>query len=180
MTCDGEVRSAVVRRRERKRLLALAPGVRIDPTVYVRAPQRLMLGAGMFIDAGAVLRCGGQDWCPPDGGITICADSYVGPNAVLFGGAGIEISDAALISPGVVITSPQHSFDTAEVDIREQPLCFGRVVIERDVWIGANATVLPGIRIGHGSVVGAGAVVGHDVEPGKVVLGVPERVMRAR
>jgi galactoside O-acetyltransferase len=53
-------------------------------------------------------------------------------------------------------------------------------VIERNVWIGANATILPGVRVGHGSVVGAGAVVARDVPPLSVVLGVPARVARER
>ena len=66
------------------------------------------------------------------------------------------------------------------LDIREQPLQFARVVIERNVWIGANATVLPGVRLGEGAIVGAGAVVTSDVPPGTLVLGVPARVIRER
>jgi acetyltransferase-like isoleucine patch superfamily enzyme len=54
------------------------------------------------------------------------------------------------------------------------------VVIERDVWIGANATILPGVRLGAGSVVGAGAVVTRGVPPRTVVLGVPAEVARER
>jgi acetyltransferase-like isoleucine patch superfamily enzyme len=98
----------------------------------------------------------------------------------LFGAAGIEIGASVLISPGVVITSHQHSYAQRDVEIRLQPLRFGRVVIERDVWIGANATVLPGVRVGTGSVVGAGAVVTRDVPPGTIVMGVPARSAHER
>jgi len=52
------------------------------------------------------------------------------------------------------------------------------VVIEDDVWIGANAVVLPGVTIGARSVVGAGAVVVKDVAPKTIVAGVPARVIR--
>jgi acetyltransferase-like isoleucine patch superfamily enzyme len=176
----GELRAAAARERARRRLVQSAPGIRIDRTVHVRSPDRLVLGAHTFIDTGAMLHCGGQEWSPHDGGITIGANVYIGPNSVLFGAAGIEIGDGALISPGVVITSHQHTFADRQQDIRLQPLDFGRVVIERNVWVGANASVMPGVRLGEGSVVGAGAVVTRDVAAGTVVLGVPARVSRER
>ncbi len=64
------------------------------------------------------------------------------------------------------------------VDIRD-PLNHP-VVIEDDVWIGANAVIMPGVRVRRGAVVGAGAVVTRDVEPYTVAVGVPARAMRAR
>jgi acetyltransferase-like isoleucine patch superfamily enzyme len=174
------VRRQAAERRALRRLEASVPGVRIHDTVHIRSPERLSLSPGVFIDAGVVLHCGGMDWSPHDGGILIGPNAYIGPNSTLFGAAGIEIGESALISPGVVITSHQHSYARTDMDIRLQPLRFGRVVIERDVWIGANATVLPGVRLGTGSVVGAGAVVTHDVCPRTVVLGIPARVARER
>ncbi len=175
-----ELRAWVGARRVRAQLLASAPTARIDESVHIRSAARLRLGDRCFIDAGVVLHCGGTGWGPDEGGISVGIDAYIGPNSVLFGAAGIEIGDAALISPGVVITSHQHSFRRTDVAIRKQPLQTGRVVIERDVWIGANATLLPGVRIGAGSIVGAGAVVTSDVPPGVVVVGVPARVLHDR
>jgi serine acetyltransferase len=163
-----------------RELEARAPGIRIARSVEVRSPDRLVLGAHVIVERGVLLHCGGMDWSVPDAGISLGEHSYVGPNSVLFGGGGIDIGEAVLISPGVVITSHQHTFERADQDIREQPLDFGRVTVERDVWIGANATILPGVRIGSGSVVGAGAVVSRDISPGGVALGVPARVIRER
>jgi|SRR3954451_10282008 len=174
------LRDLAGRDRLRRRLEAGAPGARLHPTVEVRAPERLTLGAGAFVDHGVVLHCGGQEWSGGAGRISIGANTYIGPTSVLFGAGGIDIADAVLISPGVVITSQQHSFDARGTDIRDQPLRFGTITIERDVWIGANATILPGVRLGHGSVVGAGAVVARDVPPMAVVIGVPARVTRVR
>ena len=57
---------------------------------------------------------------------------------------------------------------------------YGEIVIEDDVWIAANCTITPGTRIGHGAVVGAGAVVTRDVEPYAIVGGVPARVIKQR
>src|SRR4051794_7229896 len=146
-------REAVGRSRVRRRLLAEATGVQMHRTVDVRSPDRLLLGPRVVVDRGVVLHCGGMDWSPPDGGISLGANSYVGPNCVLVGAGGIEIGEAALISPGVVITSHQHSFGRPDQDIRHQPLRFDKVVVGRDVWIGANATILPGVRVGSGTVI---------------------------
>jgi acetyltransferase-like isoleucine patch superfamily enzyme len=174
------LRELAGRERERRALAASAPGVRIDPTVTIRSPERLSLGPQVFVDHGVLLHCGGMDWSGGEGGIAIGAHGYVGPNSVLFGAGGIEVGESVLISPGVVITSHQHTFERADADIREQPTEFARVVIERDVWIGANAAILPGVTLGRGCVVGAGAVVTRDVPPGSVVAGVPARSIGER
>jgi maltose O-acetyltransferase len=54
------------------------------------------------------------------------------------------------------------------------------VIIEDDVWIGARVIILPGVKIGKGSIVGAGAVVTKDVEPYSIVAGVPAKLIRKR
>jgi acetyltransferase-like isoleucine patch superfamily enzyme len=176
----GALRESVAHRRMLAQIEHSAPRVRIDHSTHIRSPSRLSVGADVFIDAGVVLHCGGMDWGPPDGGITIGEHSYVGPGCTLFGAAGIEIGASVLISPGVVITSHQHSYGQGDLEMRRQPLRFGRVVIEDDVWIGANATVLPGVRLATGSIVGAGAVVTRDVPARSIALGVPARVARER
>jgi acetyltransferase-like isoleucine patch superfamily enzyme len=174
------LRALVADRRSRSQMLRRSPGARIARGVEIRTPDRLTLGAGVVIDSGVMLHCGGMEWSPPDGGISIGARSYIGPNSVLFGAGGIELGEAVQVSPGVVITSHQHTFERSDVDMRDQPIEFARVVIERDVWIGANATILPGVRIGAGTVVGAGAVVTADLPARVVALGVPARVRSER
>lgn len=162
-----------------RRLERAHPGLRLGPGVELRSPERLHLGRDVFIDAYAVLHCGGQDWSE-GGGITLGDRSYVGPHAVLFGAGGIEAGHDVLISPGVVITSHQHTFADPGRAMREQPIAFARVVIEDDVWIGANAVVLPGVRLGRGCVIGAGAVVTADVSARGGAVGVPARVVHER
>jgi len=56
----------------------------------------------------------------------------------------------------------------------------GDTIVENDVWIGYNATLLPGIKVGSGAIIGAGAVVTKDVEPYAIVAGNPARVIRMR
>ncbi|MGE0453013.1 MAG: DapH/DapD/GlmU-related protein [Vicinamibacteria bacterium] len=99
---------------------------------------------------------------------------------MLFGAGEIVVGNDVLISPGAVITSHQHTFRDPDREMRSQPIAFGKVTIEDDVWIGANAVILPGVRLGRGCVVGAGAVVTRDVAERGIAVGVPARVTRER
>ncbi|WP_129841155.1 sugar O-acetyltransferase [Streptomyces sp. RFCAC02] len=88
----------------------------------------------------------------------------------------IRIGDGVMIAPNVTLTTTGHPVHpTRRVDYARfsEP-----IVIEDRVWIGSNAVVLPGVRIGHGSVIGAGSVVSRDVPPMVVAVGTPCRVLR--
>lgn len=175
----ASLRAGAGRRRQRRRLEAGGDDIRIHPSVEIRSPSRLTLGSEVVVDCGVVLHCGGMPWSGYAGGISIGSKSYIGPNSVLFGAGCIEIGESVLVAPGVVITSQEHQ-QGHRADMRDQPVELDRIVIERNVWIGANATILPGVRLGHGSIVGAGAVVTQNVPAMTVVLGVPARVARER
>ncbi|MEU3223697.1 sugar O-acetyltransferase [Streptomyces sp. NPDC006976] len=88
----------------------------------------------------------------------------------------IHIGDDVMIAPGVTLTTTGHPVHPA------RRADFGRfsepIVIEDKVWIGSNAVVLPGVRIGYGSVIGAGSVVSRSIPPMSVALGTPCRVVR--
>ena len=81
---------------------------------------------------------------------------------------GISIGDRVLIGPRVTLSTAGHPADPGE---RYDYITHAPIVIEEDVWIGAAATITPGVTIGRGSVVGAGAVVAKDVPPLSVVTG---------
>ena len=82
------------------------------------------------------------------------------------------------LAQGIVVTALNHNFNDDAKRIDEQGVSTKSVIIEDDVWIGANAVVLPGVTIGQHSVVAAGAVVTQDVPPYTVVAGVPAKVVK--
>jgi len=96
------------------------------------------------------------------------------------GEGGLFIGEYTLIGPGVFILSAGHEFDDLATPIQQQRLTYGRISIERDVWIGARAIVLQGVTIGQGAVVASGALVREDVPSGAVVAGHPARIVRYR
>lgn len=91
------------------------------------------------------------------------------------------IGDNVLMGPEVIILTSGHKYENADELIRNQ----GRlpekpVYVGNDVWIGARAIILPGVRIEDGAVIGAGAVVTKDVPPYTVVGGVPAKIIKQR
>jgi galactoside O-acetyltransferase len=88
----------------------------------------------------------------------------------------IRIGNGVMIAPSVTLTTTGHPVHAARrVDFARfsEP-----IVIEDKVWIGSNVVVLPGVRIGYGSVIGAGSVVSRDIPPMVVAVGVPCRILR--
>jgi acetyltransferase-like isoleucine patch superfamily enzyme len=105
--------------------------------------------------------------------------SFLGKGVEIDCQENISIGEHVLLAPGCFITD--HNHDRAvDKRIDQQKCVSAPVVIEDDVWVGANAVILPGVKIGQGAVVGAGAVVSRDVESFTVVGGVPARMIAKR
>lgn len=94
--------------------------------------------------------------------------------------AGIVIGDDVSIAHAVTIMSTNHRFDRFDLPIKEQGVTAGPVEIGNDCWIGAQAVILAGVRIGPGSIVAANSVVTKDVPERTVVAGSPASVIRTR
>ncbi|NDL66507.1 acyltransferase [Anaerotalea alkaliphila] len=112
-------------------------------------------------------------------GIHLGDRSGIGQNARIQGP--LHIGNDVMMGPDVLIYTRNH--ETARTDIpmidqgESDPL---PVVVEEDVWIGARVVLLPGVRVGRGSILGTGAVVTRDVPPYSVVGGVPARILKSR
>jgi maltose O-acetyltransferase len=124
------------------------------------------------VEKGALFGCGG--------GIVIGSYSGIGVNARLNDAGGITIGDNVMMGPDVVILSQNHRFDDTRRPMRVQGFEKSPVIIEDDVWIGLRVVILPGVRIGRSSVVGAGAVVTKDLPSSSIAGGVPAKVVGKR
>ena len=90
----------------------------------------------------------------------------------------VTIGNNCCTGQGTIITALIHNFDNPNKRINEQGVSVKPIIVEDDVMIGANASIMPGVRIGTHSIVAAGAVVTKDVPPNSLVAGVPAKVIK--
>lgn len=93
---------------------------------------------------------------------------------------GIEIGSEVGFAHGVSLLSTTHNIDDVTIPHTEQGISSAKITVGDDVWFGCKSTVLYGLSIGEGAVIGAGAVVTKNVEPFAIVGGVPAKVIRKR
>jgi acetyltransferase-like isoleucine patch superfamily enzyme len=119
---------------------------------------------------------------PRGGSIRIGSHCYIGPNVVIqsFANSKISIGNHVMIASNSSIYASDHITTSISIPMKAQGEQGCGIVIGDDVWIGANAVILDGVKIGRGAVVSAGAVVTKSVEPYMIVAGVPAKVIKAR
>ena len=152
---------------------SFAPGGRLGARLRTAAASALLESAGsdINVEKGATFGSGR--------GIRVGARSGLGIDSDLHGT--ITLGNDVMMGPRCTILTRNHQFDSVSVPMNQQGFAQDLpVVIEDDVWIGANVTITAGVRIGRGTVVAAGAVVTRDVPAFSVVGGVPARVLRDR
>lgn len=148
----------------------------IERAAMVRAEkssESIRIGRHSIVRSGArVLAWGGSvnigDYCSINSGVTI------------YGTGAVTIANYVRIAANTVIVASTHNFADGDVPIFRQGITARGITIEEDVWIGANCTLLDGVRIGRGSIIAAGAVVNRDVPPECIVGGVPARKIGER
>ena len=118
---------------------------------------------------GYLSRITGQE---VDSSVTLLC--WIQQGCTFFDRGGITLGNDVFIAPKVNLITINH-----DPDPDNRSATYGRpIVIEDKVWIGIGATILPGVRIGYGSIVGANSVVTHDVPPLTVVGGNPARIIK--
>ncbi|HTX03359.1 MAG TPA: acyltransferase [Candidatus Acidoferrales bacterium] len=166
--------------RQRELLRERFPHVIFGEGVIIRAPERFSAGERCFLDTRAYLACGGGEWNGNRGYIRLGINCEIGPYCVFWGAGGITIGDNVHIGANVSITAHEaHHIDPRVTDPR-LPLKFDfePVVIEDHVIVCSGTNIIPGVRIGHHSMIGAGAVVISDIPPYSLAVGVPAKVVK--
>ena len=101
---------------------------------------------------------------------------YINSNCTFVDDGQIYIGDNVLFGPNVTLATANHPFDKEQ---RRKALQYNKdIIIEENVWLGANVVVVPGVRIGKNSVIGAGSIVTKDVPEGVLAFGNPCRVIK--
>jgi len=155
-------------------LAACGEGCVFEAGALIFHPDRVWLGSGVYVGHGAILK--GYH----DGDLRIGDGTWIGPQCFLHAAGDLTIGDNVGIGPGVKIITSSHEEVGRETPILHSPLRFAPVLVEDDVDLGVGAILLPGVTIGRGAQVGAGAVVTRDVPAYAVVAGNPARVLRER
>jgi acetyltransferase-like isoleucine patch superfamily enzyme len=108
--------------------------------------------------------------------ISVGRNVFINQNCTFYDLGGLAIADDVMIGPNVSLITSGHPIEPSQ---RRACVVAKPIVIERNVWIAAGATIIGGVRVGENSVVAAGSVVTKDVPPNTLVGGNPARIIRS-
>lgn len=154
------------------RSCSVHPEARIHPRSGV-----IRFGENCTVAAGAVIQ----------GNVTFGSNCTVQTGAILVGYGSekdpsglIRVGNGVRIAPMVMMIAADHIFEDPDKPIHRQGLKNGPITIEDDVWVAGRVNITAGVTIGHGSVIGGGAVVTRDIPPYSIAVGSPARVVKSR
>ena len=135
----------------------LTKDMNLGKNVFIRYPLNVFYPKNITID----------DYASINSGLTILAHEKV------------YIGSYTMIATNVSIITVNHDYKKLEKDAQKAHLK-APINIGKNVWIGANAVILPGVTIGDGAVIGAGSIVTHDISPYSIAVGVPAKTIKKR
>lgn len=161
-------------------MIEISPSAKISPLADIEDSVRgttITVGERVVIDAFVKIK--------PAGGIghvVIGADSTINSGCVLYTGNGIVIGEGVAIAANCTFAPVNHAYNARDIPIRKQGFAPSRggILIEDDVWVGANCVFLDGSVVRTGAVIGAGSMVRGELEPYGVYCGNPLRLIRYR
>lgn len=151
----------------------LGQSLKIEENVTVKHIETFEIGDNVFIGAQSIIQ--GRF----DGRCQIGHNVWIGPHSY-FDARDLIIEDYVGWGPGAKVIGSEHTAIPRDIPILRTDLEILPVHVCQWADIGANAVLLPGVTIGKGAIVGAGAIVTNDVEPFAVVAGVPAKILRYR
>jgi acetyltransferase-like isoleucine patch superfamily enzyme len=135
----------------------------------------IKIGNNVLIGRNTTLSCKGGD-------IEIGDYSNIGPNNILISESSLKTGKYVFTSGHIyMIAGGNHTFERRDIPIWFQPsVSKGGILLEDDIWIGASATILDGVRIGKGAIIGAATLVHKRIRPYTINVGVPAQLIKKR
>jgi acetyltransferase-like isoleucine patch superfamily enzyme len=152
----------------------LGEGVVFEPTVLVFHLENIEIGDNVYVGHYSILKGYYKNT------MIIRAGTWIGQQCFFHSAGGLTIGKNVGIGPAVKIITSSHTEEGIKKPILHSKIKFSPVIIEDDCDLGVGAIILPGVTVGQGAQVGAGAVVSKNVPPYSVVAGVPAQVIRMR
>jgi acetyltransferase-like isoleucine patch superfamily enzyme len=135
----------------------------------------IKIGNNIFIGRNVILSC-------KEGDIEIGDYANIGSNTYMISESSLKIGKYVFVAGnGYIVAGGNHSFDRRDIPIWFQPSTSkGGIILEDDVWIGASATIIDGVKIEEGSIIGAASLVHKRIPKYSIALGVPATVIKKR
>ncbi len=156
---------------EREMGASVSLSARLD--VYPRSKfmkrHRLAIGHGACIEKSSVI----NTW---HGDVILEEKSGIGIGSIVIGP--VSFGRGSACSQNCFVSGETHNYHDIKTNWREQGFSVSPVILEDNVWVGANCVVLPGVTIGRNSIVGAGSVVTKNIPPYSLAVGNPARVIK--
>jgi len=159
---------------DRSRFRAIGDNVVFEPGTLVFHPESIRLGNNIYVGHYTILKGYFENE------MVIGDNTWIGQGCFFHSAGGLTIGANVGIGPHVKIITSFHVEEGVSVPILFSEISQAPVVIEADCDIGVGAIILPGVSLGRGSQIGAGAVVTRHIPPYSVVAGVPGRILRSR
>ena len=152
----------------------LGKGVVFEKGVLVFHPENIEIGDNVYVGHYTILKGYHKNL------MVIGDHTWIGQQCFLHSAGGLRIGKAVGIGPRVTILTSQHRALDRDLPVYFSPLEFAEVVLEDGCDIGAGTIILPGVKVGEGAIIGAGAVVTCDIPPYEIWAGVPARKIGER
>ena len=140
----------------------------------------LVFGDNVTISRGVMIRPSSYYGRDLGAGLVMGNHSSIGPHGYVGCSGKIEIGANVMFGPKCSLFAENHIFSDTQTTIKSQGVRQKGIVIEDDCWIGSNVVILDGVKIGKGSVIGAGTLITKDVPPGSILMNKRERIIKAR
>lgn len=161
-------------------MIKIHPTASISPLSDIEDSKKgslISIGENVVIDSFVKIKPAGGV-----GNVIVGAGVYINSGCVFYTGNGISIGENVLIAANCTFAPTSHEYKDRAKLIREQGFLTSRggIIIEDDVWIGANSVLLDGTILRKGCVVGAGSIVNSEIAPYTVNVGTPLKLIRSR